>query len=85
MKLSDAAIVAMAFILSKATAAAVGGKKISNAVKHTLDLRDRHCGAGIGSCGDGECCSEAGYCGTTEAYCSGSQCQLDYSDSCDTQ
>ncbi|KAL6804938.1 carbohydrate esterase family 4 protein [Trichoderma sp. SZMC 28013] len=42
------------------------------------------CGPGLGGC-IGGCCSEFGHCGTTRAYCSGSQCQLDYSDSCDTQ
>ncbi|KAL7904701.1 carbohydrate esterase family 4 protein [Trichoderma velutinum] len=42
------------------------------------------CGPGLGGC-DGGCCSEFGHCGTTTQYCSGSQCQLDYSDSCDTQ
>ncbi|KAF4774730.1 polysaccharide deacetylase [Colletotrichum scovillei] len=48
-------------------------------------LRKRaECGPGIGSCDPGQCCSEAGWCGTTADYCGGSQCQLDYSDSCDT-
>ncbi|KAI5465418.1 hypothetical protein BGZ63DRAFT_103798 [Mariannaea sp. PMI_226] len=42
------------------------------------------CGTGIGSCNAGSCCSGSGYCGTGEDYCSGSDCQLDYSDSCDT-
>ncbi|QYS98728.1 Carbohydrate esterase family 4 protein [Trichoderma simmonsii] len=42
------------------------------------------CGPGLGKCVGG-CCSEFGHCGTTTQYCSGSQCQLDYSDSCDTQ
>ncbi|KAF9878056.1 polysaccharide deacetylase [Colletotrichum karsti] len=48
-------------------------------------LRKRaECGPGIGSCAPGACCSDAGWCGTTEEYCGGSQCQLEYSDSCDT-
>ncbi|KAK5989725.1 Chitin deacetylase [Cladobotryum mycophilum] len=42
------------------------------------------CGSGIGRCASGECCSESGYCGTTTDYCAGSQCQLDFSDGCDT-
>jgi hypothetical protein len=42
------------------------------------------CGQGIGSCPSGQCCSESGWCGTGNDYCAGSQCQLDYSDSCDT-
>ncbi|KAF6833304.1 polysaccharide deacetylase [Colletotrichum plurivorum] len=53
----------------------------------TLDgpLRKRaECGPGVGSCPSGECCSEAGWCGTTAEYCGGSQCQLEFSDSCDT-
>ncbi|TFA98046.1 putative peptidoglycan-N-acetylglucosamine deacetylase [Trichoderma ghanense] len=42
------------------------------------------CGPGFGSCGEGECCSEFGYCGTTQEYCSGG-CQLLYSHACNTQ
>ncbi|KAL7791552.1 carbohydrate esterase family 4 protein [Trichoderma ceciliae] len=84
MKLSGVVTVAIALTISK-TVAAVPGKKDSNAVKHILELRDQRCGPDKGSCGEGECCSESGYCGTTKEYCSGSQCQLDYSDSCDTQ
>ncbi|KAF7561586.1 hypothetical protein G7046_g2551 [Stylonectria norvegica] len=49
----------------------------------TLEKR-AECGPGVGSCNKGFCCSEGGWCGTTEEYCSGSACQLDYSDSCDT-
>ncbi|KAG6012871.1 hypothetical protein E4U41_005216 [Claviceps citrina] len=41
------------------------------------------CGPGVGSC-DESCCSEYGYCGTSVDYCGGSQCQLDYSHTCDT-
>lgn len=85
MKLFDAAIWAIALLISKA-AAAVAGRNANNAAGHLLQLRgDQHCGPGLGSCDEGECCSESGYCGTTKEYCSGSQCQLDYSDSCDTQ
>ncbi|KAI5460213.1 hypothetical protein BGZ63DRAFT_389732 [Mariannaea sp. PMI_226] len=42
------------------------------------------CGEGYGSCDPGLCCSESGWCGSTEDYCDGSSCQLDYSDGCDT-
>lgn len=49
----------------------------------TLHKR-QECGAGVGSCPPGRCCSEGGWCGTTHEYCGGSQCQLEYSDSCDT-
>ncbi|KAM4057282.1 polysaccharide deacetylase domain-containing protein [Hirsutella rhossiliensis] len=37
-----------------------------------------------GRCPPHKCCSEAGYCGDSKDYCKGSQCQLEYSDSCDT-
>ncbi|KAH7158672.1 hypothetical protein DER46DRAFT_627150 [Fusarium sp. MPI-SDFR-AT-0072] len=37
------------------------------------------CGKDIGSCPKGQCCSVAGYCGTTSPYCSSPQCQIDYS------
>ncbi|PNY18837.1 Peptidoglycan-N-acetylglucosamine deacetylase [Tolypocladium capitatum] len=44
------------------------------------------CGLGstLGKCPRGSCCSETGFCGTASEYCEGSQCQLEYSDSCDT-
>jgi hypothetical protein len=29
----------------------------------------KNCGAGIGSCANGLCCSQWGYCGSTEEYC----------------
>ncbi|KAH7213997.1 hypothetical protein BKA60DRAFT_597598 [Fusarium oxysporum] len=42
------------------------------------------CGKDIGSCPKGQCCSAAGYCGTTSPYCSSPQCQMDYSNgNCD--
>ncbi|KAK2001398.1 polysaccharide deacetylase [Colletotrichum falcatum] len=47
-------------------------------------VKRAECGPGIGSCASGQCCSEAGWCGTTADYCGGSQCQLEFSDSCDT-
>ncbi|KAL7943355.1 carbohydrate esterase family 4 protein [Trichoderma barbatum] len=55
---------------------------VENIATRRSDLR---CGPGLGRCDEGECCSEFGFCGTTAQSCSGSQCQLDYSDSCDTQ
>ncbi|KAJ2902632.1 chitin deacetylase [Zalerion maritima] len=55
------------------------------AVHDTRDLHKRaECGESIGSCSPGQCCSENGWCGTTGDFCGGPQCQLDYSDSCDT-
>ncbi|KAH7329924.1 hypothetical protein BKA65DRAFT_460379 [Rhexocercosporidium sp. MPI-PUGE-AT-0058] len=42
------------------------------------------CGPGVGMCNPGWCCSESGWCGQTKDYCKGPQCQLAYSDSCDT-
>ncbi|QPH02642.1 hypothetical protein C2857_006856 [Epichloe festucae Fl1] len=41
------------------------------------------CGPGYGSCPD-SCCSEFGRCGTSADYCGGSQCQLEYSHTCET-
>ncbi|GAB0134296.1 hypothetical protein EsDP_00002674 [Epichloe bromicola] len=41
------------------------------------------CGPGYGPCVD-SCCSEFGHCGTSADYCGGSQCQLEYSHTCDT-
>ncbi|UKZ75005.1 hypothetical protein TrVFT333_002677 [Trichoderma virens FT-333] len=42
------------------------------------------CGSGVGSCPSGQCCSESGFCGTTEDYCQAPQCQIAYSNgSCD--
>ncbi|PQK16025.1 hypothetical protein BB8028_0006g03470 [Beauveria bassiana] len=47
--------------------------------------KGQQCGAGVGLfCAPGLCCSEGGWCGTSHAHCGGSQCQLDYCDSCDT-
>ncbi|KAL6909232.1 carbohydrate esterase family 4 protein [Trichoderma evansii] len=83
MKLTAAATAVIAFTFSEIICAAPG--KTDNALKHSLEPRDKHCGSGIGSCAEGECCSESGYCGTSTEYCAGSQCQLDYSDSCDSQ
>ncbi|KAH6718863.1 polysaccharide deacetylase [Leptodontidium sp. MPI-SDFR-AT-0119] len=42
------------------------------------------CGPVVGVCDPGWCCSESGWCGQTTDYCKGPQCQLMYSDSCDT-
>lgn len=83
MKLTIAVTAAIAFIFSEIVYAAPG--KTESAFEHILEPRDNHCGSGVGSCGEGECCSESGYCGTSTEYCAGSQCQLDYSDSCDSQ
>jgi peptidoglycan/xylan/chitin deacetylase (PgdA/CDA1 family) len=43
------------------------------------------CGSGAGgSCPAGQCCSEAGFCGTGEDYCKGPGCQISFSDgNCD--
>ncbi|KAF7548853.1 hypothetical protein G7Z17_g6784 [Cylindrodendrum hubeiense] len=54
-----------------------------NAPLHARE-KGTDCGEGYGSCAPGSCCSESNWCGTTEDYCDGSSCQLDYSDSCDT-
>ncbi|PQE25870.1 Chitin deacetylase protein [Rutstroemia sp. NJR-2017a BBW] len=44
---------------------------------------DQTCGPGIGSCASNECCSLAGYCGTTEEYCRAPDCQFTYGPACD--
>jgi len=43
--------------------------------------QSNECGYGVGSCADGKCCSEFGWCGYQSAYC-GSGCQIAYG-SCD--
>jgi hypothetical protein len=83
MKLIIANTAVIAFIFSEAVYTAPGMTQSS--FEKVLEPRDSRCGPDIGSCGKGECCSEAGYCGTSTDYCAGSQCQLDYSYACDTQ
>lgn len=41
------------------------------------------CGAGVGSCPSGQCCSAAGQCGTGATFCIGPDCQLAYGPGCD--
>ena len=50
-------------------------------------LRKRQtCGEGVGGCADDECCSEAGYCGSTTDFCKSPQCQIAYSNgNCDAE
>lgn len=64
---------------------------------HNLQARDSHhggierrqsanperCGAGVGKCQDGYCCSSAGWCGNTATYCWAPDCQIDFGDACD--
>jgi len=42
----------------------------------------KECGEGIGSCPDGECCSSAGFCGTTDDHCYSPRCQYQYGPGC---
>lgn len=81
--LNVASTAVIAFIFSEAIFAAP--ENIDSLTKYVLKPRDKKCGLDVGSCDEGECCSEAGFCGTSEQYCAGSQCQLDYSYACDTQ
>jgi hypothetical protein len=37
------------------------------------------CGAVYGTCPEGQCCSESGFCGTGVDYCKSPQCQMQYS------
>ncbi|KAF8854599.1 glycoside hydrolase/deacetylase [Acephala macrosclerotiorum] len=50
--------------------------------KHGLKKR-QNCGAGVGSCPTGQCCSSGGQCGTGTTFCSGPACQLAYGSACD--
>ncbi|UKZ51156.1 hypothetical protein TrVGV298_004912 [Trichoderma virens] len=79
MKHFKVAIGAIALLITKIAA-------VPQAVAPQADTAAANalCGPGLGGC-QGGCCSEFGHCGTTSPYCSGSQCQLDYSDTCDTQ
>ncbi|KAI8936841.1 hypothetical protein NX059_006078 [Plenodomus lindquistii] len=43
---------------------------------------DRQCGAGVGSCAAGQCCSQAGYCGTGDDYCYSPGCDYAYGPGC---
>ncbi|KAH7108973.1 hypothetical protein EDB81DRAFT_954408 [Dactylonectria macrodidyma] len=78
----------LAFFLLNAGAALAGPAMAGFLSPRNAILQARavgnECGVGIGSCDPGSCCSGSGNCGTTEDYCDGSSCQLDYSDSCDT-
>ncbi|KAG5743918.1 hypothetical protein H9Q70_013376 [Fusarium xylarioides] len=50
-----------------------------------LDKRQAgRCGTGFGTvCGQNECCSSAGWCGTGYLYCSAPSCQIEYGPGCD--
>lgn len=76
-----------AFLLLNAGGALAGpalaGEELI-AMRHATLQKRAECGPGIGSCNDGQCCSESGNCGTGSDFCGGSSCQLEYSDSCDT-
>ncbi|KAJ4377693.1 hypothetical protein N0V83_000522 [Neocucurbitaria cava] len=43
---------------------------------------DLECGANIGTCGAGLCCSPSGYCGTGDDYCYSPGCQYQYGPGC---
>ncbi|KAF2667914.1 glycoside hydrolase/deacetylase [Microthyrium microscopicum] len=44
---------------------------------------DGSCGAGVGTCPAGQCCSASGWCGVGIQYCASPDCQLDYGPGCD--
>jgi peptidoglycan/xylan/chitin deacetylase (PgdA/CDA1 family) len=85
MKHSTFAALTCALLANIGCAVACGPKPLP---PRQLDLplrkREGRCGPGVGRCPSGQCCSEGGYCGNDPDYCGGSQCQLDYSDACDT-
>jgi len=43
---------------------------------------DRQCGAGVGNCPAGQCCSGAGYCGTEDDYCYSPGCDYEHGSGC---
>jgi len=43
---------------------------------------DRQCGTGIGSCAAGQCCSQAGYCGTGNDFCYSPGCDYHFGPAC---
>ncbi|EUC50341.1 carbohydrate esterase family 4 protein [Bipolaris oryzae ATCC 44560] len=55
-----------------------------NKVKTQIIRRqdDRQCGAGIGNCPAGQCCSEAGYCGNDSDYCFSPGCDYKHGPAC---
>ncbi|KAH7380580.1 hypothetical protein BKA66DRAFT_419705 [Pyrenochaeta sp. MPI-SDFR-AT-0127] len=51
--------------------------------RHVISRQDdQECGANIGSCGAGLCCSESGYCGTTPDHCYSPGCNYAYGPGC---
>ncbi|KAF9142413.1 hypothetical protein BG015_000910 [Linnemannia schmuckeri] len=47
----------------------------------SLVAAQAQCGPGLGSCTDGNCCSQAGFCGAGELYC-GAGCQAGFGAPC---
>lgn len=43
---------------------------------------DRECGEGVGNCGAGLCCSQAGYCGTDDDFCYSPGCDYKHGPGC---
>lgn len=43
---------------------------------------DRECGEGVGSCPQDKCCSDMGFCGTTDDHCYSPKCQWKYGPAC---
>ncbi|PVH91956.1 carbohydrate esterase family 4 protein [Periconia macrospinosa] len=50
----------------------------------TRDKKHLRCGPGVGFCAPGDCCSHSGYCGRGFRHCESPNCQINYSDSCDS-
>lgn len=68
-------------------AGALTGGVASSSLADLTQLHKRaSCGQGVGSCPGAQCCSSAGYCGTTAEYCQSPQCQNDFSNGkCDAE
>lgn len=72
----------LSFAVGLASAQAPGNETEAIAARggrqHARELVKRaNCGAGVGSCGSGACCSQYGWCGTTTDYCA-TGCQAQY-------
>lgn len=55
-------------------------------VERELEPRQSRFGEEVGNCLQNQCCSEAGFCGTSSDYCKSPQCQIQYSNrKCDSE
>lgn len=72
-------------LLSNLKARTAAAYQLDTAETHVLEKRrdaEGRCGGVYGSCAAGECCSEAGWCGTTSDDCYSPGCQFKYGPGC---